>query len=46
MPDQYTRMGKQILTEDGEHFADAASLEACDILLDALNAAEASRSNP
>ena len=39
MTDQYTRMGKQILTEDGEHFADGASEAAAVIVLEALNSA-------
>jgi hypothetical protein len=36
----YTRMGKQILTEDGEHFADGASEAAAILLVEALNLAD------
>jgi hypothetical protein len=37
---KYTRMGKQILTEDGEHFADGASEYAAAVALSALNSAD------
>jgi hypothetical protein len=37
---KYTRMGKQILAEDGEHFADGASEYAAAVALSALNSAD------